>query len=495
MKTSTAIAALYALALGSTAVAQPIANPDTTETVETSEVPHNLWSREVQSELQKKTQISAPFGYRAGSRASIANLKSKIKRVVWILLENRSFDNMLGDIRHPGLDNPANNGPHCLYEKTDKHHGKKYCQAKKNYDSVKNDPDHSVVGNNFQFYGTYSPDNEAIANGTLKAHNRGFLEKHLISYPDITPQLAAEQVLGYYAARDVPTLVDLVEEYTTFNYWFSCVPGPTNPNRLCSVAGTPDGHGSNDKDFDNSAIPIKSIFEAASEKGITWRNYDGTNGAFNPDALFFDWTKKNAKDSVVPIENFFQDAYLGNLPQLSYINPSCCGLNTNSMHPDGNVSYGEVFVKQIYDALRNGPHWEESLLLVTYDETGGFYDHVPAPLAVRPDDKTFTTKAKDGSEYTLKFDRYGGRMPTWLISPYAPEGHVENYGLNPKTGKPEPYSSTSVLKTLGYLWDIEDFSNRVAHSPSFDHLIGPRLRRNTPQTLTTPKTFTQSRKK
>lgn len=267
------------------------------------------------------------------------------------------------------------------------------------------------------------------------------------------------------------------------------MPQPTNPNRLCAVAGTPDGHGYNDVAFDTSAIEISSIFQVASENGITWRDYDGTNGAFLTDAMFFDWTAQKAKDSIVPIENFFQDAYLGQLPQLSYINPSCCGPNTNSMHPSGNVSYGEVLLKQIYDAVRAGPQWEKTLLLITCDEAGGFADHVaPPPLAVRPGDKTYTETAANGDQYTFKFDRLGGRMPTWLISPYTPQGHVEQYGTDPATGKPSSYSATSVLKTLGYLWDLEDFSPRVSHSPAFDHLIGPKAR-DTAETLTTSHTL------
>jgi len=232
-----------------------------------------------------------------------------------------------------------------------------------------------------------------------------------------------------------------------------------------------------------------SIFQAATEKGVSWLNYDGTNGAFLPDALFFNWTAQNARGSVVPVENFFQDAYTGQLPALSYINPSCCGANTNSMHPSGNVSYGQAFVKQIYEALRNGPLWESSLLLITYDESGGFHDHVPPPLAVRPDNLTYTETAVNGQSYTLDFNRYGGRMPTWLISPFTPNGHLENYGINPTTGEPEPYSATSVLKTLGHLYDIADFTPRVANSPSFDHLIGPKARTNAPTFLTTPVTF------
>ena len=159
------------------------------------------------------------------------------------------------------------------------------------------------------------------------------------------------------------------------------------------------------------------------------------------------------------------------------------------MHPSGNVSYGQVLVKQIYDALRDGPHWESSLLLITYDETGGFFDHVPPPRAVRPDNLTYTETALDGKNYTFTFDRVGGRMPTWLISPYAPKGYVENLGTDPVTGKRSVYQASSVAKTLGYLWDLVDLTPRVSHAPSFDHLIGPFPRQDTPIRLATPHVF------
>ncbi|KAJ5240866.1 uncharacterized protein N7469_002457 [Penicillium citrinum] len=430
-----------------------------------------------------------PWGYKSGSKESIANLKDKVENVVWILLENRGFDNMLGGVHKEGLDNVVNNGPFCNPESVNQTHSKKWCSTFKDYDSVIHDPDHSVTGVNFEMYGTYNPSNKDIASGKLKPNLNGFVERQMDSYPAISAKRATEEVMGYYSESEIPTLVDLVDEFTTFNYWHSCVPGPTNPNRLCAIAGTPDGHGENDDSFLESGIDTTSIFEVATEKGISWRNYDGTNGAFLPDSLFFNWTANNAKDNVVPMENFYQDAYLGLLPQLSYINPSCCGLNTNSMHPSGNVSFGQVLVKQVYDALRASPQWEKTILLLTYDETGGFFDHVAPPLAVRPDNKTYTETAPDGSKYTLNFDRLGGRMPTWLISPYAPQGHVENYGVDPVTGKSSSYSATSVLKTLGYLWDLKDMSPRVSHSPAFDHLIGPKARDSAPKTLTNPHVF------
>ncbi|KAJ7604480.1 phosphoesterase family-domain-containing protein [Roridomyces roridus] len=430
-----------------------------------------------------------PFGYTAGSPESVANLKDKIKRVVWILLENRSFDNILGGVARPGLDNPTNNGNVCNPVDVTQPNGTTLCTRLKDFDSIANDPDHSVTGNNFEFYGQFAPDNTAIQNGTLVATNQGFVEKQTISYSTITANVAAEEVMGYYSEAEVPTMVEIVDEFLTFNYWFSCIPGPTNPNRACALSGTSGGHGFNDEFFEDAGLNFTSIFQAASEKDVTWLNYDGTNGAFAPDALFYTWTEENAKNNVVPIENFFQDAYLGLLPQLSYLNPSCCGANSNSMHPTGNVSFGQIFVKQVYDALRQGPQWDETLLVLTYDESGGFHDHVASPLAVPTDNLSYTETAHNGQSYTFHFDRLGGRMPTFLISPFVPKAHIENFGTNPATGQAEAYSATSVLKTLGLLWDIEDFTDRVSNSPSFDHLIGPTMRVDPPLVFPVPKPF------
>ncbi|KAJ5936175.1 hypothetical protein N7454_005473 [Penicillium verhagenii] len=401
--------------------------------------------------VAKSSSAQEPWGYKSGSKG------------------NRAFDNILGGIHKDGLDNVVNNGPFYNPQLVNETDSKKMYSQYKDYDSVLHDPDHSVTGVNFEMYGTFTPDNEAIANGTLKPSLKGFVERQMAVYPAISAQRATDEVLGYYSEDEVPTLVDLVDEFTTFNYWHSCVPGPTNPNRLCALSGTSDGHGENDDSFLTSEIEINGIFEEATKKGISWLNYDGTNGAFLPDALFYNWTAENAESNVVPLENFYQDAYLGLLPQLSYINPSCCGADTNSMHPSGNVSFGQVLVKQVYDAVRTGPQWDKTLIVLTFDETGGFFDHVAPPLAVRPDDKTYTETASNGQNYTLNFDRLGGRMPTWLISPTLPR-------------------ATSRTTTLGYLWDIEDFTPRVAQSPAFDHLIGPNIR-SSPATLANPHTF------
>jgi phospholipase C len=206
--------------------------------------------------------------------------------------------------------------------------------------------------------------------------------------------------------------------------------------------------------------------------------------------LFFNWTVSTPGQlaNIKDMETFFQDAYLGTLPEFTFIEPSCCAVGTTSMHPSGLIADGEVLLKQIYDAVRGGPQWENMLFIITFDETGGFHDHKDPPRATPPDDLTFTSSTPDGGNYTFGFDRLGGRVPTWLISPWVDVGHVEQLGTNAQ-GQQIAYSATSILRTLGYLWDFEPFNPRIAESPSFDHLIGTKMRKNTPETMPVPIKF------
>lgn len=174
-----------------------------------------------------------PWGYKAGSKESIENLKAKTTNVVWLLLENRSFDNILGGVKKTSgpngvkrdLDNVVNNGPFWNPQLVNDTRSRKWYNPYKDYDSVRHDPDHSVTGNNFEFYSTYTPDNEAIANGTLKPNMKGFVNRQMSEYPAISAKRAADEVMGYYSEGEIPTLLDLVDEFVTFDHWHSAIPG------------------------------------------------------------------------------------------------------------------------------------------------------------------------------------------------------------------------------------------------------------------------------
>ncbi len=226
------------------------------------------------------------------------------------------------------------------------------------------------------------------------------------------------------------------------------------------------------------------------EKNLTWLNYWDTAGGTGPEAKAYTWTQtSNNTDKVVSMNQFYTDALAGNLPTFSYLNPSCCGVGTTSMHDAGLVSDGEAFLKKVYDSLRAGPQWKDTLFILTFDESGGFHDHVPPPLAPRPDNLTYTEVTPNGQSYTYEFNRLGGRVPTFLISPWIAQGAVEQYGTN-SNGDVVSYCASSVLRTLGYLWDFTPFTPRVEWAPSFDHLIQSVSRNDAIPTLPTPVPFT-----
>ncbi|KAM3555749.1 hypothetical protein MY1884_005445 [Beauveria asiatica] len=133
-----------------------------------------------------------------------------------------------------------------------------------------------------------------------------------------------------------------------------------------------------------------------------------------------------------------------------------------------NRSFDNLMGGQTLAGLENP---NETLWLITFDETGGFHDH--------------TTPT--GRDYTFAFDRLGGRMPTWLVSPWA-RAAVEQRGVN-ACGKTVSYRATSMLRTLGYLWGFAPYNPRVRDAPSFDHLIGTELRTDAPETFPTVSHF------
>jgi phospholipase C len=160
------------------------------------------------------------------SQGSVQTLKDNIKNVVVLVMENRSFDNLLGGQTLKGLENPIQSGPYCNpYDINDPSQGQA-CTAAKDYDSVANDPDHGVTGNNIEFYSQWAPNNTAIESGELQANMQGFMYEQARKYQSrVDKETLAKQVMNYYTENQVPVLTELVQNYVTFNRWFSGVPG------------------------------------------------------------------------------------------------------------------------------------------------------------------------------------------------------------------------------------------------------------------------------
>jgi phospholipase C len=169
---------------------------------------------------------SGGHGPQPGSASSIRNLKDKIKNVVLITMENRSVDNLLGGQRIKGLENPINNGPFCNpLNLTDASQGKACSQAN-DYDSILNDPDHAVHGNNIEFYGTFSPNNTLIQSKQLTPTMNGFVhEQRRLYLAKTSSDVLANQVLNYYIEDQVPVITALTNKFIVFNNWHSGHPG------------------------------------------------------------------------------------------------------------------------------------------------------------------------------------------------------------------------------------------------------------------------------
>ncbi|KAI8621201.1 phosphoesterase, partial [Chytriomyces sp. MP71] len=392
-----------------------------------------------------------------------------IKHVVVLVQENRSFDNLAGYYNYTSdIDNLIqysikNKGPHCNPKDVTKPNANLVCAYVDSPDVQPIDPDHSLPGTMFGQFGQYYVDSA--------------------QQPDVPPMNGfvqqnggSETIIASLPNSDTQHTLALASNFVLFDRWFSSAPAPTNPNRAFITSGTTAGHGSNDLAFFLSGLKQKSIFQVLSENKITWKNYNHASG-FKPDALFYSWVNSNAAGNVVNFNQFFTDAAAGALPQFSYINPECCAIE--SYHPSSPVSKGEAFVASIVNSLLASPNWNETLFILTFDEAGGFADHVPSPRATPPGDNKPYSWSSNGHSGSFKFDRFGVRVPTYLASPYLPKGHVEHA---PASGE---YDHTSIAKFLSGLWGLPDMilTDRVRAAPDFAHLFLNAPRRDTPSKI------------
>lgn len=406
--------------------------------------------------------------------------RSHIKYVVVLVQENLSFDTFAGGLTYrPDIDGLVNR-QYCNPYNVSASDPPEVCAKPIAKNVAPDDPDHSISGGNMQIYSTYHP-NQQDDPSML-----GFVTEQAHFYLNESRDVSrAAEVINYYTPDHVPVFNALAENFVLFDRWFASVPGPTNPNRAYLTSGTSHGHGMNDDDFLNSTLPQRSIFQQLSEAGISWVNYSNTTD-FLPDALFYSWAAESGKNDthVKPIDQFYQDAKSGDLPQFTWINPECC--NYTSFHPPSPINMGEGFVKSIYEAVRASPQWDETLFILTFDEHGGFADHVSPPEGVPPGDSlTYTEDAGDGKPTTFHFDRLGIRVPTVLMSPWVGKGVLQN---RPSDQSGE-YSHTSILKFLSHLWDLDILTPRVEWSSSFEHLITNKYRDDTPTSLPEPADF------
>jgi len=417
-----------------------------------------------------------PPGETSGEPVVRDHRRSKIKHVFVLMLENRSFDHMLGFSNITGTDaatGQATSIDGLNGSESNSHNGTVYPVLRGAPDRAPHDPPHGFSGVVQQLCGAgvayvagepYPPIN-----------NSGYVSIYAKSHPEMP-----DGAMRCFTPDQVPVLTALAREFVVCDRWFSSMPGPTEPNRWFVHAGTAgffDGaptHKEYAQSFSSpwSGIAFKNgtIFDRLRDAGLKYRIYacdsfpnvamlKGVSRTFDIDDFDEDFASDVASPSYDAAYTFIEPSY----DAFSEFE------NGNSHHPLGSVKAGELLIKQTYEALRRSPIWESSLLIITYDEHGGFYDHV-APPSAQP------TGSK-GRTYGFTFDQLGPRVPAIIVSPLIPRNLIDH----------RRYEHSSVVATLVRLFGLKELTMRSSRTSDVKHLA--RLdapRPDAPMTLPDP---------
>lgn len=324
-------------------------------------------------------------------------------------MENRSFDHMLGWLKShrpeiDGLDGTESNRVNASNPASPR------VPVSDDAFYVDSDPGHSFQAIREQIFG--SDDTSADP-----APMSGFAQQA----EGMAPGMSKTVMSGFNPA-DLPVYTALANEFAVFDRWFASVPASTQPNRFYVHSATSHGATSNVRKDLIHGFPQKTIFDSLDENGLSFGIYYQNI----PAVLFF---KSLRKLKHIPKFHDYRlmfklHAKRGKLPNYAVIEQRYFDVSltpANDDHPSHDVARGQKLVKEVYETLRASPQWNESALLITYDEHGGFYDHVPTPVSGVPN--------PDGilgpDPFYFRFDRLGVRVPTILVSPWIEKGTGE----------------------------------------------------------------------
>ncbi len=391
-----------------------------------------------------------------------------IEHVVVLMLENRSFDSVLGQLypksdQFDGLDLTETNPWHRPDGAVEQ------IRAWTTRESAPPllpdlDPGEHFEDIAMQIFGLGG------AAGGLPSMT-GFVDNYMRQPPEeyaslsqTTPPPSAlhpKAIMHQYAPEHVPVISQLARAFGVSDRWHASAPCETWPNRYFSHAGTAGGYVNNERSRFPYRWPrfLPTIFRRLDRRGYTWRIYfhDLPQAA----TLIDLWPKIPTRFCLYDAE-FERHALSGRLPNYSFIEPryypSRWGQSLpNDQHPPHDVRHGDSLIASVYNAIRAAPTWERTLLVIVYDEHGGCFDHVPPPAAVSP-----------GGPYPdgFKFDRYGVRVPAVVVSPYVAPGSIvrppEPYGGE----RAYPFDHCSIQATLHKLFDLgPPLTPRVAAAP------------------------------
>ncbi|XP_057772466.1 non-specific phospholipase C1 [Salvia miltiorrhiza] len=381
-------------------------------------------------------------------------INGPIKTFVVVVMENRSFDHMLGWLRRtrPDIDGLTGSESNRVNASDPSSPSVAVTDGAV---FVESDPGHSIQAIREQIFGR----NDTSAK---PAPMDGFVQQA----ESMGVAGMAATVMSGFKPELVPVYTELANQFAVMDRWFASVPASTQPNRFYVHSATSHGASSNVRKDLIRGFPQKTIFDSLDENdldfGIYYQNIPAT--------LFFKSLRK--LKNIVKFHSyalkFKLDALLGKLPNYVVIEQRYFDLSlfpANDDHPSHDVAEGQRFVKEVYETLRKSPQWEEMAILITYDEHGGFYDHVPTPVDGVPN--------PDGiigpDPYYFQFNRLGVRVPTLLISPWIDKGSVihEPSGPTP-TSQYEHSSIPATVKKLFNLKNSNFLTKRDAWAGTFE---------------------------
>ncbi|XP_040379779.1 non-specific phospholipase C6-like [Oryza brachyantha] len=400
----------------------------------------------------------------AGAHAQAAVQPSRIKNVVVLALENRSFDHMLGWMRRLlGLPIDGLTGAECNPAPSD---SSLRCVSPDADLVVPDDPAHAFEDVLEQLLGFRPNASSSSSSASSPSDMSGFVR----SAVSVSALLTDAVMRGFTPSR-LPAFSALATNFAVFDRWFSSIPGPTQPNRLFLYSATSHGAVAHDKWNLLRGYPQRTIFDSLADDGLDYRVYFKTI----PTTLFYRRLRTVANVARGTFRRYdaaFRDhARRGLLPALSVIEPryfDLTGTPADDDHPAHDVGNGQRLVKEVYEALRAGPQWNQTLLIVTYDEHGGFYDHVPPPNVGVP--------SPDGIRgplpFFFRFDRLGVRVPTIMVSPWIRKGTVVGRPPGGPTATSE-YEHSSIPATIKKIFNLSsDFlTRRDAWAGTFEHIL------------------------
>ncbi|MHB8262512.1 MAG: phospholipase C [Acidimicrobiales bacterium] len=345
----------------------------------------------------------------------------QIDHIVVVMMENRSYDTILGMLsRGDGFTlgssgQPTNTNPNGKGQYIEAFHLPTECRS---YTTPTN---------------TWNPTHEAYDGGKLD----GFVTNG-----------NGPAAMGYYTGSDIPFTESLASTFPINDRYFCSLLGPTFPNRRYLISGTSCGLVDDFTTFYDIPSDVDShpangtIFDHLNKHSISWKNYFPVF----PTIALYPYLLAQNVGKYVPIEEFFSDASSGNLPSVSLVDPDYL---TNSEGEGQDIQFGDNFLASVVNAVMKGPKWSKTLLVWTYDEAGGYYDHVVPPSAPIPDS---VPPALTSSDIKATFDRYGIRVPMGLVSPYAKKNYVSS----------SVSDHTSILRLIETKWNLPALTKRDA---------------------------------